>query len=186
MDKKETGGFFKNMAVRTDQWKGNDPDRNFRNKIIKSIGTYKYIQLVTLMDMYKIFDQDFFKSRFFLEIPEEYKMINFVIFINNWAHVLLENNNIKEAEEILRISIELKEDSNAAHFDLACILMKKGNYREAIAEARNALKAGKEIKDLAESIPLPSEFKITDAGMVEMESATNAIIAQAEQMLKNG
>ena len=56
------------------------------------------------------------------------------------AVIYIEQNNLKDAEEALKVAIELEPDVASRHFNLSYVYNSMGKAREAIAAAKRAVK----------------------------------------------
>ncbi|MBI4245049.1 MAG: hypothetical protein HY606_13245 [Planctomycetes bacterium] len=164
-------GFFKDLFS-GDPWRKVDPGLIFKDRLMDILGAWEFSKLDGLMRRYKVLEHDFFHSRSFTECPDDLKLETFVVFINNWVNFLVGNEQLRDAEIILRTSVKLKNEGNPAHILLTMILAQTDRLKETAEEAKTALKfldwEEAEIQNIEreDSIPIPNEYQLGDTTKV--------------------
>ena len=96
-----------------DSWKKIDPELKFKSQLMTILGIRELSELGGVMDLYKVFNHDFFKSKLrWLGLSEKRKLEEFVLFIDGFAGVLEEIKMSDDAAMILRVTTKIKDRIN--------------------------------------------------------------------------
>jgi len=176
-------GFFKDLFFGNPlkPWREIDPAGKFKDKLIDILGMWEFSKLDSLMQMYKVFEVDLFRSGEFAEYPDDLKLEPFVIIINNWANFLVKNGQLRDAETVLRASIKLQTEPNPAHLSLVGILLQTERLKEASEEAKAALKTIDRLRTQSQNldISIPDKYQLGDT--TELQQWLYEIIKASEE-----
>jgi len=139
-----------------DPWAKVDPELKFKKYLMKILSHWELSKLTGLMQMYEVFEQDFFLTKTnynWSAMPDDTKLELFIPFINNFGRRLLSQKDLESAQDIFEISIKLKKDSNAAYCALAGIFYTRGFLKKAAEMAKIAIEDLDIIKTQCEEIP---------------------------------